>query len=176
MYDPTAKYPVAHSRAFAACSLAGDASLYERFCCWTCRRPVDEGEVKSLWPDMFSFTQHWHLEHASTLNTDWTTLALYGGVTVQDLAWEILGVDLEETPLPRAAAALPVIPKVMPQKGLATTRRFTATLGMFSSPLCHFTVLYLHLIHLLSICCHRSALSRVTLPFSLLLVLYLCLQ
>ena len=43
-------------------------------------------------------------------------LALYGGVTIQDLAWEILGVDLEETPLPRSAAALPVIPKVMPHK------------------------------------------------------------
>ena len=65
---------------------------------------------------MFSFTQYWHVEHASTLNKDWTTLALYGDVTVQDLAWEILGVNLEETPLPRAAAALPVIPKVMPQK------------------------------------------------------------
>ena len=116
MYDPTAKYPAAHPRAFAACSLAGDASLYERFSCWTCRRQVEEGEAKSLWPDMFSFTQHWHVEHASTLNTDWTTLALYGGVTVQDLAWELLGVDLEETPLPRSAAALPTIPKVMPQK------------------------------------------------------------
>ena len=98
--SPPAKYPVAHPRAFAARSLAGDASLYERFCCWTCRRQVDEGEVKPLWPDMFSFTQHWHVEHASTLQTDWTTLALHGGVTVQDLAWEVLGVDLEETPLP----------------------------------------------------------------------------
>ena len=97
MYDPTAKYPVAHPRAFAACSLAGDAGLYERYCCWSCRKQVQEGEVKTLWPDMFSFTQHWHVEHASTLNTDWATLALYGGVTVQDLAWEILGVDLEET-------------------------------------------------------------------------------
>ena len=116
MYDATAKYPVAHPRAFAACSLAGDASLYERFCCWSCRKQVEEGEVKSLWPDMHSFTQHWHVEHASTLNTDWTTLALYGGVTVQDLAWELLGVDLEETPLPRAAAALPTLPKVMPHK------------------------------------------------------------
>ena len=116
MYEPTAKHPVAHPRAFAACSFAGDASLYERFCCWTCRRQVDEGEVKSLWPDIFSFTQHWHVEHASALQTEWTTLALYGGVTVQDLAWEILGVDLDETPLPRATAALPTIPKVMPQK------------------------------------------------------------
>ena len=34
--------------------------------------------VKSLWHDMHSFTHHWHAEHASTLNTDWTTLALYG--------------------------------------------------------------------------------------------------
>ena len=116
MYDPSAKHPVAHPRAFAACSLAGDASLYERFCCWSCRKQVEEGEVKSLWQDMHSFTQHWHVDHASTLNTDWTTLALYGGVTIQDLAWEILGVDLEETPLPRHAAALPVIPKVMPHK------------------------------------------------------------
>ena len=116
MYEPTAKYPIAHPRAFAACSLAGDAQLYERFCCWACRHQVDDGEVKSLWPDMFSFTQHWHVEHASDLQTEWTTLALYGGVTLQDLAWEILGVDLEETPLPRATAALPTIPKVMPNK------------------------------------------------------------
>ena len=35
---------------------------------------------------------------------------------MQDLAWEILGVDPEETPLPRSTAALPTIPKVMPQK------------------------------------------------------------
>ena len=116
MYEPSAKYPIAHPRAFAACSLAGDAQLYERFCCWTCRRQVDEGEVKSLWPDMFSFKQHWHVEHASALQTEWTTLALYGGVTVEDLAWEILGVDLEDTPLPLALAALPTIPKVMPHK------------------------------------------------------------
>ena len=116
MYEPTAKYPIAHPRAFAACSLAGDAQLYERFCCWTCRRQVDGGEIKSLWPDMFSFTQHWHVEHVSDLQTEWTTLALYGGATLQDLAWEILGVDLEETPLPRATAALPAIPKVMPNK------------------------------------------------------------
>ena len=153
MYEPTAKYPVAHPRAFAACSLAGDAHLYERFCCWTCRRQVDEGEVKSLWPDMFSFTQHWHVEHASALQTEWTTLALYGSVTVQDLAWDILGVDLEETPLPRATAALPTIPKVMPQKRVAITQRSMAHHGMCISQLYHFTEpchpLTLHL----AICC-----------------------
>ena len=116
MYDATAKYPVAHPRAFAACSLAGDANLRERFCCWSCRKQVREGEVKTLWPDMFTFTQHWHVEHASDLNTEWTTLALYGGVTIPDMAWELLGIDLEETPLPRSTEALPTLPKVMPNK------------------------------------------------------------
>ena len=92
LYDATAKYPVAHPRAFATCSVAGDANLPERFCCWTCRKQVPEGEVKTLWPDMFTFTQHWHVEHASDLNTEWTTLALYGGVTIPDLAWELLAL------------------------------------------------------------------------------------
>ena len=114
MYEPSEKYPIAHPRAFTACSLAGDPQLYERFCCWACRRQSDEGEVKSLWPSMTSFTNHWHIEHASALQTEWMTLALWGNVSIQDLAWEILGVDLEETPLPRAPAALPTIPKVMP--------------------------------------------------------------
>ena len=74
------------------------------------------GEAKSLWPSVTSFTTHWHIEHASALQTEWTTLALWGNISIQDLAWEILGVDLEETPLPRAPAALPTIPKVMPDR------------------------------------------------------------
>ena len=41
----------------------------------------------------------------------------YGAnISIQDLAWEILGVDLEDTPLPRAPAALPTLPKVMPDR------------------------------------------------------------
>ena len=144
MYDPSAKYPVAHPRAFAACSLAGDASLYERFCCWTCRKQVEEGEVKSLWEDMHSFTQHWHVDHASTLNTDWTTLALYGGITIQDLAWEILGVDLEEMPLPRHAAALRVIPKVMPHKrGRSQSKDLRLPLVCAAANCATYVVLYL---------------------------------
>ena len=43
-------------------------------------------------------------------------MALYGGVTIPDLAWELLGIDLEETPLPRAVEALPTLPKMMPHK------------------------------------------------------------
>ena len=59
---------------------------------------------------MATFTWPWHSAHASALQTEWTTLALRGGVAMEDLAWELLGVDLEESPLPRASAALPTIP------------------------------------------------------------------
>ena len=46
---------------------------------------TSSGTAKSLWPDMSSFTFHWHQVHASQLNDDWTDLALYNGVTIDDL-------------------------------------------------------------------------------------------
>ena len=55
LYDPTYKYPVAHPRAFAACSVAGDAALPERYCCWSCQNMTSSGTAKSLWPDMELF-------------------------------------------------------------------------------------------------------------------------
>ena len=116
LYDPTYKYPVAHPRAFAACSVAGDAALPERFCCWSCQNMTSSGTAKSLWPDMNSFTYHWHQAHASQLQDDWTELALQHGVTIDDLSWALLGLDLLESPLPRAREALKAIPKVMPPK------------------------------------------------------------
>ena len=98
LYDPTYKYPVAHPRAFAACSVAGDAALPERYCCWSCQNMTSSGTAKSLWPDMSSFTFHWHQVHASQLNDDWTDLALYSGVTIDDLSWALLGLDLQDSP------------------------------------------------------------------------------
>ena len=75
LYDPTRKYPIAHPRAFAACSIAGDAALPERFCCWSCQNVTTGGTAKSLWPDMDAFTYHWHQVHALPLQSDWTELA-----------------------------------------------------------------------------------------------------
>ena len=116
LYDPSRKYPIAHPRAFAACSVAGDAALPERFCCWSCQNVTTGGAVKSLWPDMDVFTYHWHQVHASQLQTDWTELALQFGLTIADLSWALLGLDLLESPLPGAREALKAIPKVMPPK------------------------------------------------------------
>ena len=115
LHSPTSKHPT-DLRAFAACSVLGDPNLPERFCCWSCRKQSAEGEIKSLRPSMDFFTQHWHVSHASALQTEWTTLALWGSISIEDLAWEIVGVDLEESPIPRAAAALPTIPRVMPER------------------------------------------------------------
>ena len=115
LYDPTRKYPIAHPRAFAACSIAGDAALPERFC-WSCQNITTGGTAKSLWPDMDSFTYHWHQVHASQLQTDWTELALQFGLTIDDLSWALLALDLLESPLPCARETLKAIPKVMPPK------------------------------------------------------------
>ena len=50
--------------------------------------------MKSLWPSFTAFSWHWNLTHARQLHKDWLSLALRGGVTLQDLAWSLLGVDL----------------------------------------------------------------------------------
>ena len=103
--SPSTKNPVAHSRAFAACSVSGDPNLPERYCCWSCRKQTAGGEIKGLWPTMLAFTWHWHLTHPSAVQSEWTRLAR-----------EFLGIDLNESPLPRAQAALSAIPRLMLDK------------------------------------------------------------
>ena len=94
MYEPSPKYPIAHPRAFAACSVAGDPHLNERFCCWACRRQSDEGEVKSLWPSMSSFyptlARFARFCLANGMD-DSCTLGQHLHPGFQDLAWETLG-------------------------------------------------------------------------------------
>ena len=80
------------------------------------------------------FTQHWHVSHASALQTEWTTLALWGNISIEDLAWEILGVDVEESPLPRAVAALPTIPRVTPDKRGGHNPRIYGSPGFVHRP------------------------------------------
>ena len=45
MYEPSEKDPLAHPRAFAACSLAGDPQLYERFCCAAARQMMEKSNL-----------------------------------------------------------------------------------------------------------------------------------
>ena len=108
--------PSDHFRCMAACSVSGDPTLPARFCCWTCRQPGEGGSVKSLWPSFTAFSWHWNLTHARQLHKDWVSLALRGGVTLQDLAWSLLGVDLEDTPLPYHPDALRYLPRTLPPR------------------------------------------------------------
>ena len=50
------------------------------------------------------------------LHKDWVSLALRGGVTLQDLAWSLLEVDLEDTPLPYHSDALRYLPRTLPSR------------------------------------------------------------
>ena len=72
--------------------------------------------MKSLWPSFTDFSWHWNLTHARQLHKDWLSLALRGGVTLQDLAWSLLGVDLEDTPLPYHPDALRCLPRTLPSR------------------------------------------------------------
>ena len=74
------------------------------------------GSVKSLWPSFTAFSWHWNLTHARQLHKDWVSLALRGGVTLQDLAWSLLGVDLDDTPLPYHPDALRYLPRTLPPR------------------------------------------------------------
>ena len=103
---------------------------------------TSSGTAKSLWPDMDSFTYHWHQVHASQLNDDWTDLALNNGVTIDDLSWALLGIDLQESPLPRAREALKAIPKVMLAKRDGHMTRSMRVLGLSIAPLLHCVGLY----------------------------------
>ena len=106
LYSPSSKHPAAHARAFAACSVstAGPAAgrlLKER--CRDCGRQWRPllGIGVALTPLLSN-----GVDHSCPM----------GSVTIEELAWELLGVDLEESPLPRASARLPTIPRVMPDE------------------------------------------------------------
>ena len=115
-YPTSPKYPIDPFRCLAACSISADPALPARFCCWTCRQPGEGGSVKSLWPSFTSYSWHWNLTHARQLYKDWVSLALHGGVTLHDLAWSLLGVDLDDTPLPYHKDALRHLPRTLPPR------------------------------------------------------------
>ena len=108
------KYPIDHFRCLAACSISADPALPARFCCWACRQPGEGGSAKSLSPSFASYSWHWNLTHARQLHKDWLSLALHGGVTLQNLAWSLLGVGLDDTPLPYHKDALRHLPRTLP--------------------------------------------------------------
>ena len=115
-YPTSPKYPIDHFRCLAACSISADPALPARFCCWTCRQPGEGGSVKSLWPSFTSCSWHWDLTHARQLLKDWISLVLHGGMTLQDLAWSLLGVDLDDAPLPYHKDALRYLPRTLPPR------------------------------------------------------------
>ena len=106
LYDPASKYPIAHPRAFAACSIAGLLHYLSGFAAGRARNSTTGSTAKSLWPDMVAYTHHWHQAHASPFQSDWTDLALQAGLSIDGLSWALLGLDILEVPLPCAREAL----------------------------------------------------------------------
>ena len=114
MFTPS-KYWVAHPRCLAACSISGDSSLGERFCCWSCHLPnkksEGEGHYKSLWPTLDDFIWHRYSSHACDAHFDWDSIAIHLGLTCE--AFTLLSIDLGATPLPTQPEAIAVLPDLL---------------------------------------------------------------
>ena len=113
------KYWVAHPLCLAACSLSGDSSLGEHFCCWSCHLPKKsegEGHSKKMWPTLDDFIWHWYHSHACDAHFDWDSIAIHLGLTCEDLAFTLLSIDLGATPLPTRSEAITVPPDLLPPR------------------------------------------------------------
>ena len=115
-YPTSPKYPIDHFGVRQHAASAQTLLYLARFCCWTCRQPGEGGSAKSLWPSLLPSPGIGNLTHARQLHKDWVSLALHGGVTMEDLAWSLLGVDLEDTPLPYHKDALCYLPRTLPPR------------------------------------------------------------
>ena len=161
-YPTSPKYPIDHFRCLVACSISADPALPARFCCWTCRQPGEGGSAKNLWPSFTSYSWHWNLTHARQVHKDWISLALHGGVTLQDLAWSLLGVDLDGTPLPYHKDALRHLPRTLPPREQGHSPKIYGHHGTLSIHLLLLIVpclLVLHTLHQLHHHIHHQVMS-----------------
>ena len=101
----------------AAVSTSADTALPERFCCWQCHFPTANGShMKSLWPSLEKCIWHWYAAHHTEWTDAWDSVAIYIDFTCGDLAFALLGVALQECPLPFSAEARKVLPESLPWK------------------------------------------------------------
>ena len=81
--------------------------------------------MKSLWPTLDRFVWHWYEAHHNEWTDAWGSVAIYLSLTCGDLAFALLGVDLQTRPLPFSDDARRVLPESFPwRKGGHNPRIF----------------------------------------------------
>ena len=55
--------------------------------------------MKSLWPTLNKFVWHWYESHHNEWTDAWDSVAIYLNFSCSDLAFALLGVDLQDCPL-----------------------------------------------------------------------------
>ena len=109
------KYLCAHPRCLAAASVSADTALRERYCCWQCQLPQPDGtHMKSLCPTLDKFIWHWYEAHHNEWTDAWDSIAIYLNLSCSDLAFALLGVDLQSCPLPFSDDARRALPESLP--------------------------------------------------------------
>ena len=118
---PSEKYPLTHPRQLMASAIRRDATLSHRWLCWRCNIPNDRTWENPHLTSKYAFktegevSYHWWNEHSSDLIWEWYNLALYLGISHEDIMGAY-GIDLEEAPWP-IGSALEVLPIHIPSRG-----------------------------------------------------------
>ena len=124
------KYLCAHPRSLAAASTSAQSLLTQlcrrTFCCWQCHFPNSDGaHVTSLWSMLDRFVWHWYKGRRNEWTDAWDSVAIYLNLICGDLAFALLGVDLQTCPLPFSDDARRVLPESLPwRKGGHNPRTF----------------------------------------------------
>ena len=115
-YVSSDRWPVTAPSQLNALVLCQDSSMEERWWCYHCDLKKGSGSrrMHTSWPTPEAQCCHWWSEHATDKDWTWIHEAVRLGVSVHDLAWHLLWVDLDESPLPSSERALPLLPLKLP--------------------------------------------------------------
>ena len=106
--------------------VSADTALPQRYCCWQCHLPQPDGtHMKSLWPKLDKLIWHWYEAHHNEWTDALDSIAIYLNLSCSDLAFTLLGVDLQSCPLPFSDDARRALPESLPcRKGGHNPRIF----------------------------------------------------
>ena len=141
-YSASDKWPVTSPDQLSSLVLCQDSSVEERWWCYRCDLNKHSGgkRIHSTWPTPEAQCYHYWGDHATADEWKWIDEAKRLKVDVKDLAWHILWIDLDKTPLPSSAKALPLLPLKIPsldEDRAHNPRVFEAPLKRVQTPAFH---------------------------------------
>ena len=106
---PSEKCPLTHPRQLMVSAIRRDTTQSHRWLCWRCNIPNDRTWENPHLTSKYAFkiegevSFHWWIEHSADLIWEWYNLALYLGISHEDIMGAY-GINLEDVPWPIGSA------------------------------------------------------------------------